>query len=82
MKLDSSKKAYVSSERGAIRHYIGSNDVAGFQAGDAKDLARVIDNLLSSQNTIQQFSDSVSVLYKRDFAQDVLTKKFLEFSNS
>lgn len=75
------KKAYISSDRGVIRKYIHSNEVAGFRAGDPRDLARVIDNLLSSQNLIRQFSDSVSALYKRDFAQDVLTKKFLEFLN-
>ena len=76
------EKAYVSSDRGVIRQYIHTNEVAGFRAGDPRDLARVIDNLLSSQNQIRQFSDSVSALYRRDFAQDVLTKKFLEFSNS
>ena len=72
------KKAYVTSDRGVIGNYVKTNEVVGFKAGNAIDLARKLNELLSSPKQIDFLGNSISGLYMRNFAQDILTRHFLK----
>lgn len=71
-------KPYLTSNRGIIGKYASGNDVISFQAGNAKELAAKIDEIWGSDTQLGFFGHAISNLYRKEFSQEVLTKKFLE----
>jgi glycosyltransferase involved in cell wall biosynthesis len=70
-------KPYLSSNRGEIGNFISLGNIVGFAAGNARDLAAKIDELLNSPSTLEKHSKAIAALYRKDFSQDVLVGKFL-----
>jgi glycosyltransferase involved in cell wall biosynthesis len=74
-------KTYLTSTRGEIGKYVSSLHVAGFDAGNAEDLAIKIKELLDSLNRRRLYGQLISDVYRKEFAQEVLTEKFMKVIN-